>query len=80
VLVSRLNVTISRDRLSFSKSILPRLIRGCVDRDAAVASPWTVKPAIDFDVRLTDKEKESWHENTTANAARPSPFMSNRRL
>jgi bromodomain adjacent to zinc finger domain protein 1A len=36
----------SRDRLSFSKSILRRFIRDCVDRDAAVASPWTVKPSI----------------------------------
>ncbi|KAG2023292.1 hypothetical protein CC2G_000962 [Coprinopsis cinerea AmutBmut pab1-1] len=36
----------SRDRLSFSKSILRRFIRDCVDRDPAVASPWTVKPAI----------------------------------
>ena len=36
----------SRDRLSFSKSILRRFIRDCVDRDAAVASPWTVKRAI----------------------------------
>lgn len=36
----------SRDRLSFSKSILRRFIRDCVDRDAAVASPWTVKPPI----------------------------------
>ncbi|EKM60973.1 uncharacterized protein PHACADRAFT_110936 [Phanerochaete carnosa HHB-10118-sp] len=36
----------SRDRLSFSKSILRRFIRECVDRDAAVASPWTVKHAI----------------------------------
>jgi hypothetical protein len=33
----------SRDRLAFSKSILRRFIRDCVDRDAAVASPWTVK-------------------------------------
>jgi hypothetical protein len=32
--------------LSFSKSILRRFIRDCVDRDAAVASPWTVKPTI----------------------------------
>ncbi|GJJ08760.1 hypothetical protein Clacol_002979 [Clathrus columnatus] len=37
---------LSRDRLSFSKSILRRFIRDCVDRDAAVASPWTVKEAI----------------------------------
>ncbi|KAI0669985.1 chromatin remodeling complex protein [Trametes maxima] len=36
----------NRDRLAFSKSILRRFIRDCVDRDAAVASPWTVKPAI----------------------------------
>ncbi|KIK82429.1 hypothetical protein PAXRUDRAFT_64788, partial [Paxillus rubicundulus Ve08.2h10] len=36
----------SRDRLAFSKSILRRFIRDCVDRDAAVASPWTVKEAI----------------------------------
>lgn len=36
----------SRDRLSFSKSILRRFIRDCVDREAAVASPWTVKPTI----------------------------------
>ncbi|KAJ6604346.1 chromatin remodeling complex protein [Mycena vulgaris] len=36
----------SRDRLSFSKSILRRFIRDCVDREAAVASPWTVKPVI----------------------------------
>ncbi|KAI0936246.1 hypothetical protein AcV5_004434 [Taiwanofungus camphoratus] len=38
--------SMSRDRLAFSKSILRRFIRDCVDRDAAVASPWTVKPAI----------------------------------
>ncbi|KAK1223803.1 hypothetical protein PQX77_013327 [Marasmius sp. AFHP31] len=36
----------SRDRLSFSKSILRRFIRDCVDREAAVASPWTVKSEI----------------------------------
>ncbi|PPQ89585.1 hypothetical protein CVT25_012330 [Psilocybe cyanescens] len=36
----------SRDRLSFSKSILRRFIRDCVDREAAVASPWTVKGPI----------------------------------
>ena len=36
----------SRDRLAFSKSILRRFIRDCVDRDAAVASPWTVKPIL----------------------------------
>ncbi|KAI6044961.1 chromatin remodeling complex protein [Pisolithus marmoratus] len=36
----------SRDRLAFSKSILRRFIRDCVDRDAAVASPWTVKEVV----------------------------------
>lgn len=36
----------SRDRLAFSKSILRRFIRDCVDREPAVASPWTVKPVI----------------------------------
>ena len=36
----------SRDRLAFSKSILRRFIRDCVDRDAAVASPWIVKSTI----------------------------------
>lgn len=41
-----LTPTLSRDRLSFSKSILRRFIRDCVDREAAVASPWTVKPLI----------------------------------
>jgi len=39
-------LTDSRDRLAFSKSILRRFIRDCVDRDAAVASPWTVKEAV----------------------------------
>src|ERR1700722_11985995 len=41
-----LSICFSRDRLAFSKSILRRFIRDCVDRDAAVASPWTVKPVI----------------------------------
>ncbi|QRV75892.1 imitation switch two complex protein [Ceratobasidium sp. AG-Ba] len=36
----------SRDRLAFSKSILRRFIRECVTRDAAIASPWCVKPAL----------------------------------
>lgn len=39
-------VPCSRDRLTFSKSILRRFIRDCVDRDAAVASPWVVKKFI----------------------------------
>jgi len=41
-----LTVPCSRDRLTFSKSILRRFIRDCVDRDAAVASPWVVKKFI----------------------------------
>ncbi|KAG8737450.1 hypothetical protein FRC10_008167 [Ceratobasidium sp. 414] len=36
----------SRDRLAFSKSILRRFIRECVTRDAAIASPWCVKPGL----------------------------------
>lgn len=32
--------------MTFSKSILRRFIRDCVDRDAAVASPWIVKKPI----------------------------------
>lgn len=39
-------VSSSRDRLTFSKSILRRFIRDCVNRDAAVASPWVVKKFI----------------------------------
>lgn len=39
-------VSCSRDRLTFSKSILRRFIRDCVGRDAAVASPWVVKKFI----------------------------------
>lgn len=37
---------LSRDRLAFSKSILKRYIRECVNREAAIGSPWIVKPAI----------------------------------
>lgn len=36
----------SRDRLAFSKSILRRFIRDCVDRNPAVASPWIVKKPV----------------------------------
>ncbi|KAJ2918942.1 hypothetical protein MD484_g1379, partial [Candolleomyces efflorescens] len=45
-LVEVQSAMMSRDRLAFSKSILRRFIRDCVDRDAAVASPWTVKPIL----------------------------------
>ena len=36
----------SRDRLVFSKSLLRRFLRDCLDRDSSLASPWTVKPSI----------------------------------
>lgn len=35
-----------RDRLSFSKSILKRYMRECVQREASSAAPWVVKPSI----------------------------------
>lgn len=43
---ARADTASSRDRLAFSKSILKRYIRECVQRDALIASPWIVKPAI----------------------------------
>lgn len=36
----------SRDRLTFSKSILKRYLRECLDRDAMIGAPWIVKPSI----------------------------------
>ncbi|EJD04148.1 uncharacterized protein FOMMEDRAFT_140191 [Fomitiporia mediterranea MF3/22] len=36
----------SRDRLVFSKSLLRRFLRECLDRDSSLASPWTVKPVV----------------------------------
>ncbi|KAL5535354.1 hypothetical protein ACEPAF_3448 [Sanghuangporus sanghuang] len=36
----------SRDRLVFSKSLLRRFLRECLDRDSSLASPWAVKPVI----------------------------------
>ncbi|GAA5898704.1 uncharacterized protein JCM6883_003396 [Sporobolomyces salmoneus] len=38
--------TLSRDRLGFSKSILKRYMRECVQREGSVSIPWTVKPSI----------------------------------
>ncbi|GAA6062122.1 hypothetical protein JCM10212_000876 [Sporobolomyces blumeae] len=38
--------SLSRDRLTFSKSILKRYMRECVQRDASIAAPWIVKPSI----------------------------------
>lgn len=53
----------SRDRLAFSKSILKRFLRDCLDRDATSAtSPWIVKPALaakyDIPTELTDSFKK----------------------
>jgi bromodomain adjacent to zinc finger domain protein 1A len=44
----------SRDHLAFSKSILKRFICECVDRDAAVASPWIIRKevAAKYDISL----------------------------
>lgn len=39
-------MTPSRDRINFSRAMLKRFIRDCVQREAAVYSPWTVKPAV----------------------------------
>jgi bromodomain adjacent to zinc finger domain protein 1A len=36
----------SRDRLTFSKSLLRKFLRDSVDRESTVASPWIVKPAL----------------------------------
>lgn len=30
----------------FSKSLLRRFLRDCVDRDSSLASPWIVKPSV----------------------------------
>lgn len=37
---------LSRDRLTFSKTILKKYLREAVVRDSTVASPWIVKPAL----------------------------------
>ncbi|KAL7419030.1 hypothetical protein Q5752_006715 [Cryptotrichosporon argae] len=37
---------ISRDRINFSRAMLKRFIRDCVQRDAAVYSPWVLKRAV----------------------------------
>ncbi|WVQ76071.1 hypothetical protein IAR50_005708 [Cryptococcus sp. DSM 104548] len=34
---------LSRDRVNYSRAILKRFLRDCVERDAAVYSPWTLK-------------------------------------
>ncbi|ODN82220.1 hypothetical protein L202_02506 [Cryptococcus amylolentus CBS 6039] len=37
---------LSRDRVNYSRAILKRFIRDCVERDPAVYSPWTLKPTM----------------------------------
>lgn len=54
--VFRLTRTRSRDRLAFSKSILKRYIRECVQRDAAIASPWVVKPTIALQFNIPQRQ------------------------
>lgn len=46
LIISDLKYLHRRDRLVFSKSILRRFLRECLDRDSSLASPWTVKPAV----------------------------------
>lgn len=36
----------SRDRLTFSKTILKKYLKDSLDRDPSLASPWTVKPSL----------------------------------
>lgn len=51
-----------RDRLAFSKSLLRRFLRECLDRDSSLASPWTVKTTIaeryDVPTEMPDDIKE----------------------
>lgn len=52
----------SRDRLAFSKSILKRYIRECVQRDAIIASPWIVKPSIAATFGIPTSQSEEMEE------------------
>jgi hypothetical protein len=38
--------SLTRDRLSFSKTILKKYLKECVVRDASIGSPWVVKPLL----------------------------------
>ncbi|WRT64827.1 uncharacterized protein IL334_001763 [Kwoniella shivajii] len=53
---------ISRDRINFSRAMLKRFIRDCVVRDAAVYSPWLVKPSVaaryNMPTEMTDEIRE----------------------
>jgi bromodomain adjacent to zinc finger domain protein 1A len=57
---------ISRDRLAFSKSILKRFIRECVDRDAAVGSPWVVKNDIAIKYNINQQMPEDIRKGVDA--------------
>ncbi|GAA5973155.1 hypothetical protein JCM11641_006296 [Rhodosporidiobolus odoratus] len=54
--------SLSRDRLSFSKSIMKRYLRECLTRSASIGAPWIVKPSIarafDIPTEQTDNEEE----------------------
>ncbi|EJT97839.1 hypothetical protein DACRYDRAFT_71506 [Dacryopinax primogenitus] len=53
---------LSRDRLTFSKSILRRYLAATVERGAALASPWEVKPSLckryGIDAHMPEARKE----------------------
>lgn len=45
-LMERRADNLSRDRISFSKSILKKYLKECVMRDASIGSPWVVRPIL----------------------------------
>ncbi|GAA5988815.1 hypothetical protein JCM10908_006182 [Rhodotorula pacifica] len=53
---------LSRDRLTFSKSIMKRYLRECLIRDAAVGSPWTVKPSIARMFGIPERQSDTIEE------------------
>jgi hypothetical protein len=57
---------LSRDRLAFSKSILKRFIRECVEREAAVASPWVVKKDIALKYQIDQQMPEDIRKGVDA--------------
>ncbi|KAG0660947.1 hypothetical protein C6P46_004220 [Rhodotorula mucilaginosa] len=53
---------LSRDRLTFSKSIMKRYLRECLVRDAAIGSPWTVKPSIARMFGIPERQSDTVEE------------------
>lgn len=53
---------VSRDRLTFSKSIMKRYLRECLIRDAAIGSPWTVKPSIARMFGIPERQSDTVEE------------------